>query len=220
MEGNENGGFVMLKERKHKRLRSLLVAFALSRGGGQLCFNHVHATDVTGGDVLIDNTPAHPIPAVTPPAGGAIRSYLDNGNVHHNRLILDGVIYGANIYGGFTAGVGDVHHNTLVFRNGVVTTAILQVLPAGGYSAGGNATYNTVIINGTGVSGSGMSVLGGYGGDGTKDLWTGNTLVVQRSGNHLRGVGYFQKVQFDLDNSIAHGDTMLTMHVIWGNPVD
>ena len=190
------------------------------RGGGQLFFNHAHAADVTGGDVYIDNTPAHPIPAVTPPAGGAIRSSSDNGDVHHNRLILDGVVYGANIYGGFTAGSGNADHNTLVFRNGAVTTATPYVIPAGGFSTAGNARYNTVIINGTGAAGSGMSVLGGYGGDGTKDLWTGNTLVVQRSGNQLRGVGFFQKVQFDLDNSIANGDTMLTIHVVWGNPVD
>ena len=210
----------MLKEWKNKRQLSLLVAFALSAGGGQLFFNHAHAADVTGGDVYIDNTPAHPIPAVTPPAGGAIRSSSDNGDVHHNRLILDGVVYGANIYGGFTAGSGNADHNTLVFRNGAVTTATPYVIPAGGFSTAGNARYNTVIINGTGAAGSGMSVLGGYGGDGTKDLWTGNTLVVQRSGNQLRGVGFFQKVQFDLDNSIANGDTMLTIHVVWGNPVD
>ena len=210
----------MLKEWKNKRQLSLLVALALSAGGGQLFFNHAHAADVTGGDVYIDNTPAHPIPAVTPPAGGAIRSSSDNGDVHHNRLILDGVVYGANIYGGFTAGSGNADHNTLVFRNGAVTTATPYVIPAGGFSTAGNARYNTVIINGTGAAGSGMSVLGGYGGDGTKDLWTGNTLVVQRSGNQLRGVGFFQKVQFDLDNSIANGDTMLTIYVVWGNPVD
>ena len=86
----------MLKEWKNKRQLSLLIAFALSAGVGQLFFNHAHAADVTGGNVTYDTTlPADPI------AGGAISpSTTDPGNVHHNTLTINGLdVNGRNFYG-------------------------------------------------------------------------------------------------------------------------
>ena len=107
----------MLKEWKNKRQLSLLVAFALS-AGGQLFFNHAHAADVTGGDVLIDGTPAHPIPAA-PVAGNKhdIPGATDNRNVTGNTLTVDGaVISSTNAYGGYTTGGGDVTENKIFFK--------------------------------------------------------------------------------------------------------
>ena len=86
------GGIAVVKEWKSKRQLTLLVALALSVGGGQLFFNHAHAADVTGGDVTVDS--GHPAP--TPAAGNAhdIPGATDNRNVTGNKLTISGETMG------------------------------------------------------------------------------------------------------------------------------
>ena len=76
-------------------------------GGGHLSLESVYAADVTGGDVLIDGTPVHPIPSA-PIAGGVITNAADPGNVHGNKLTLDGSAVGiqSDAYGGYTLYIG------------------------------------------------------------------------------------------------------------------
>ena len=79
------GGITVVKEWKSKRQLSLLVALALSVGGGQLFFSHAHAADVTGGNVVVDA--GHPAPSPIA-AGNAhdIPGATDNRNVTGNKL--------------------------------------------------------------------------------------------------------------------------------------
>ena len=79
----------MFKKGNSKRWKALSLAVALYVGGGQLSLEHVNAADVTGRDVLVNGTPAHPIPAA-PVAGGAITNSSGAGNVYGNKLTLGG----------------------------------------------------------------------------------------------------------------------------------
>ena len=109
----------MLKDLKSKRRLSLFVALALSAGGALFSdFQYAYAADVSGNDVLVDFTPAHPLPTVPPPSGGAITDPADNGNVYNNKLTVDGPNFvGQSLCGGFTAGAGNVTGNTVVVKN-------------------------------------------------------------------------------------------------------
>lgn len=97
----------MFKKGNSKRWKVLSLAVALYLGGGHLSLESVYAADVTGGDVLIDGTPAHPIP-FAPIAGGVITNAADPGNVHGNKLTLDGSAVGiqSDAYGGYTLYIG------------------------------------------------------------------------------------------------------------------
>lgn len=204
----------MLKEWKNKRQLSLLIAFALSAGVGvgQLFFNHAHAADVTGGDVLIDGTLVHPIPAA-PVAGNKhdIPAATDNRNVTGNTLTVDGaVISSTNAYGGYTTGGGDVTENKIFFKNGAM---VMWAWTYGGYTTGnGKAINNTITLSGThGAAGSNLQLLGGYSAGGG-DARTGNTLRVTTSNNTAYSIENFEKLRFDIGSNAIHtGDTLLTI---------
>ena len=131
----------MVKEWKSKRQLSLLVAFALSAGGGQLFFSHAHAADVTGGNVLVDSGHPAPSPIV---AGNAhdIPGATDNRNVTGNKLTIDGASP-SNSYGGYTLGTGQATNNTLIFKN---ITSTLCDYGYAGYTAHGSAINNTAVL--------------------------------------------------------------------------
>ncbi|EGK59402.1 signal peptide peptidase SppA, partial [Centipeda periodontii DSM 2778] len=92
----------MFQGMKSSRQLSLLIALALSVGGTAV-FNHVHAADVTGGDVLVDA--GHPAPTPTA-AGNAhdIPGVTDNRNVTGNKLTVNGILLGRDVIGGYTFG--------------------------------------------------------------------------------------------------------------------
>ena len=203
----------MLKDLKRKRRLSLFVALALS-AGGLSDFQYVYAADVSGNDVLVDFTPAHPLPTVPPgaPSGGAITDPADNGNVYNNKLTIDGPNFvGQNPCGGFTAGAGNVTGNTVVVKNAAAIWGAVNII--GGYSAQGNATGNTVLLGGNnagGMLGHGY-IYGGFGNNAGADYTTGNTLRVQGV-NETRSITRFEKMQFDLDANLSSGSTMLTVY--------
>ena len=69
-------------------------------------FQYAYAADVSGGNVLVDGTPAHPVPPV-PIAGGAITNPSENGNVYNNTLTIDGINLGGSfVFGGYNGGTG------------------------------------------------------------------------------------------------------------------
>jgi len=209
----------MLKDLKSKRRLSLFVALALS-AGGLSNFQHAYAADVSGGNVYVDGTPAHPMPTV-PVAGGAITNPSDNGNVYNNTLTIDGTanlgLGGTFVFGGYNAGTGNATGNTVIIKN---VTADYGGGPYtgwdnyiyGGFSAHGNATGNTVILAGNNSSGvySGMTRNSHLiGGEGTGDILTNNTLRVQGKVNETYVIRSFEKMQFDLDANLNSGDWML-----------
>ena len=201
----------MLKEWKNKRQLSLLVAFALSAGGGQLFFNHAHAADVTGGDVTYDTTlPADPI------AGGAISpSTTDNGNVHGNTLTINGLsIVIRTLYGGYTTGTGNANNNNVILKNVIADNSNGTVV-YGGWSRQGNATGNTITLAGssTSLNHRYLSVFGGNGNGGVgKDYTTGNTLQIKGINNGVYQVANFENLKYVLGSNIPSGSTMLTNH--------
>ena len=206
----------MLQGMKNKRQLSLLIAFALSAGGGQLFFSHAHAADVTGGDVTYDTTlPADPI------AGGAISpSTTDPGNVHHNTLTINGMdIGGRTLYGGYTTGTGNATGNEVVLKNmpnfGTGVTYIY-----GGWSKNGKATGNTITLSGTetpfGYSGMYYygKLYGGYSGKSgatAADHTQGNTLKVTAKNSAASTIAQFEKMKFVLGSGINSGDTMFSV---------
>jgi len=173
---------------------------------------------VTGGDVVVDA--AHP--AATPTVVGNehdIPTGTDNRDVTENHLTVDGVsvggsyVYNGRAYGGLTqADAGNATKNTVMVKNNARVNGAVY----GGWSKNGDATYNTVILNKTGLSSSYwntyMSVFGG-GGSGTNpsaDLKTGNTLRIISSGNSAATVDNFEKMEFVLDSTLNSGDTMFS----------
>ena len=166
--------------------------------------------------MLVDFTPAHPLPTVPPPSGGAITDPADNGNVYNNKLTVDGPNFvGQSLCGGFTAGAGNVTGNTVVVKNAAAIWGDAYIY--GGFSAQGNATGNTVILGGnnyyggyTGMRRHGL-VYGGGGNNPSADHTTGNTLRVQGRLNGAYSISNFEKIEFDLTGLLLNGDWQLSL---------
>ena len=183
-------------------------------GGGYslLASPHAYADEVTGGNVVVDAT--HPVPTPTA-AGNAhdIPGATDNRNVTGNTLTVDTVTISVSVYGGYNQSLtGDASNNEVVLKNNAFVSAGGPVI-YGGYTTGsGNATNNTVTLNGNNLNqyyGNGADIYGGFSAGGG-DAVTGNTLHIAGKnsyGNHLYN---FEKVQFDLSSDVNSGDTMLT----------
>ena len=132
-----------------------------------------------------------------------------------------------NIYGGKTIGTqGDVYDNSVTMTSGNASSIY------GGYSAGTNATNNTVIFSGGTI---GQNLYGGqsensgyatnntvifsggtisgnlYGGLATAGKSSDNTLVVIGKQSVGGLVSSFQHYRFLLPDSVAKGDTMLSV---------
>ena len=195
----------MFQGMKSSRQLSLLIALALS-AGGQPFFNHAHAADVTGGDVYVDGTPAHPVPPA-PVAGGAITNAADSGKVHGNKITVSGTVVGT-VCGGYTAGSGDATGNTATIKNAGSITYMY-----GGWSNTGNATGNTVVLSGTEPNAwMYMNVYGGGSNNPGADVTTGNTLIVRAGAGYGNGVNWvrnFEYLIFEPASDIAPGQRML-----------
>ena len=161
---------------------------------------------------MVDATHSAPTPIA---AGNAhdIPGATDNRNVTGNTLTVDAVTISVSVYGGYNQSLtGDASNNEVVLKNNALVSAGGPVI-YGGYTTGsGNATNNTVTLNGNNLNqyyGNGADIYGGYSAGGG-DAVTGNTLHIAGKnsyGNHLYN---FEKVQFDLSSDVNSGDTMLT----------
>ena len=162
---------------------------------------------MTGGDVLVDGTPAHPAPTPTV-AGNAhdIPSAADNRNVTGNKITISGVTLGP-IYGGYTLGSGNATNNEVVMKDGASNNAGTY----GGWSANGNAINNTITLTGTASTNWNWYIhyYGGFSNNASADVRTGNTLKVTSKGHRIHDMFNFEKLQFDLNSGIQSGDEML-----------
>jgi len=138
---------------------ALLVAIALGGGGFLSSAQNVSAADVTGNDVLIDNTHA-PSNNVVEPGGisiGSAAGYIgvegDSGNVTNNTLTFKERPfpgYLTSLYGGITFGTGNVTGNKVLVdpaTHPLVSSA--RDIYGGAANGGGNVVGNHAVFNGT-----------------------------------------------------------------------
>ena len=204
-------GNIMLYGWKAKRHLALYVSIVLSCGGGYslLAPPHAYSADVTGGNVVVDATHSAPTPTA---AGNAhdIPGATDNRNVTGNTLTVNGILLGIDVIGGYTLGTGDATHNEIIIENGAYLANNNEAY--GGWSANGNATYNTVTLNGVNPAMVSLAYLsGGRSGNASADVTTGNTLQIKNKDNGAYAISNFEKMKFVLGSGIASGDTMLTV---------
>ena len=144
------------------------------------------------------------------PATGAVYAGTSTmgSTVTNNTLTIEGqdITY-RTFYGGYTAGLGNATNNTVAFKN---TFAMNYVFVTGGASGQGNATGNTILLAGNNSTGN-LDVTGGSSSNVSADVRTGNRLQVQGKLNGVRAIRNFEKMQFDLDSSVASGDIMLSV---------
>ncbi|ERL25110.1 outer membrane autotransporter barrel domain protein [Mitsuokella sp. oral taxon 131 str. W9106] len=207
----------MRKGTKRYQKLAVCIALALSTGGGTFLLNPTHAlaADVTGGDVTVDA--AHPLPATfsLPAGNGAdIPNTGDNRNVVGNKLTIrvrTGYVWH---YGGYTAGSGNATGNILTL-SGELNSGLADLYFVGGGSEHGNATGNTVILEGP-VTGNYLYLYGGRSNLPAGDATTGNTLRVKGGMTSVIQIRNFEKMEYDLDSSVANGAGML--YVSFGLP--
>ena len=224
----------MFKEMKSRRL-ALFVAIALG-GGGFLS----SAQNVSAADVVIDD--AHPTVAAdhkvgTGAAGGVVKDPSGTADVTGNTLTLTKRGFGGRLFGGYTAGSGNVTGNKVFIHN--ETAHVVQEKVYGGHANGsGNATSNTVTLTGGTFSDNiyGGSSVGGnatrntvnlgdgtkafagtihgtiYGGDGpgTGNHVTGNTLNVNADVT-VGNIKNFETIHFNYNKNINTGNAILTL---------
>ena len=186
--------------KKTKQRMAVWVVCTLSAGGSlYMGAQTAHAADVTGQNVTVNTAPGastlSPI-RIDPPA---------TGNVHNNKLTIDGIIWSGNIFGAINmTAAGSATDNELVLRGNTAITGIVT----GGYTAGsGAATKNTITLSG--LNGMALTHLyGGYSTGGGDDV-TGNTLRVTTRNNSAASLSKFEKMNFVLGTGIHSGDTML-----------
>jgi hypothetical protein len=145
-------------------------------------------------------------------------AYSDSGTVQAtgNAVTISGdAQVGYGVYGGFAySGFGDVtatatataNNNTVTISGGTVGGNVY-----GGYAYSGSgdttATGNTVTISGTPTLTN--STL--YGGGGTYDAFTGNTLNLHSANLTVGGLYNFENLNFYVPTTLANGGTMLTV---------
>ena len=220
---------------KSRRL-ALLVAIALG-GGGFLS----SAQSVSAADVVIDD--AHPSVAADHKvgtdgaAGGVVKDPSGTADVTGNTLTLTKRDFGGQLFGGYTAGSGNVTGNKVFIHN--ETAHVVQEKVYGGHANGsGNATSNTVTLTGGTFSDNiyGGSSVGGnatrntvnlgdgtkafagmihgtiYGGDGpgTGNHVTGNTLNVNADVT-VGNIKNFETIHFNYNKNINTGNAILTL---------
>ena len=193
----------MLYGWKAKRHLALYVSIVLSCGGYSLLDSpHAYADQVT-----VD-TGALPTSIYSGKYYGGT-STLGNAS-NHNTLILKGSAAPSGCYfiGGWAQGAGDATDNTVeltetaeAYSSGWYGTGVY-----GGFSQGGKATDNTVVLKGKLPNGV-TNLYGGYSVAG-KDATSGNTLKVQSKDNQAYSINNFEKMEFTLNN-VSSGDTML-----------
>ena len=209
-------GNIMLYGWKAKRHLALYVSIVLSCGGGYslLASPHAYADEVT-----VDTG------APSPGLYGTNRYYGAtslSGASSGNKLIVKGSTMATGWFmGGWAQGTsGDATNNTVemtetakVYSTGAGVFGVTGVY--GGWSRGGNATNNTIVLSGE-MSGYGDTILfGGHSETSGTDVTTGNMLWVKKEGNSAYSIFRFQKMKFSLA-SASPNDVMLKVNTNYG----
>ena len=132
-----------------------------------------------------------------------------------NKLTLDGAsaAFIGYAYGGYTkAETGDSTDNELIMKNGAYIGDNYHPGYAayGGWAQNGNATNNTITLNGNGaLSYYGTHLYGGWSNNSAADVKTGNKLRITGKDSYGYSVNNFEKMEFELGSAVSSGDTML-----------
>ena len=208
-------GNIMLYGWKAKRHLALYVSIVLSCGGYSLLASpHAYADEMT-----VDTG------APSPGLYGTNRYYGAtslSGASSGNKLIVKGSTMATGWFmGGWAQGTsGDATNNTVemtetakVYSTGGGVFGVTGVY--GGWSRGGNATNNTIVLSGE-MSGYGDTILfGGHSETSGTDVTTGNMLWVKKEGNSAYSIFRFQKMKFSLA-SASPNDVMLKVNTNYG----
>ena len=145
-----------------------------------------------------------------------------SGASSRNKLIVKGSTMATGWFmGGWAQGTsGDATNNMVemtetakVYSTGAGVFGVTGVY--GGWSRGGNATNNTIVLSGE-MSGYGDTILfGGHSETTGTDVTTGNMLWVKKRGNSAYSIFRFQKIKFSLD-SASPNDVMLKVNTNYG----
>ena len=206
----------------------------------EVSYNKVLFTDGTAGQIrggVTIGSGAAKKNAVEFSAGTAMGirgAEIEGGTAEENEVAVKGGTVSGDVYGAETSGTGEAKKNTVTISGGTVNAEV-----AGG--VGYKATANIVTLTGGTVSGNvygGKSVGPGsstsenivnlgaedgtytanldnasiYGDNSTDSAVNNNTLNVFGKGITVHSVKNFDKYNFKLNNNIASGDTMLTLH--------
>jgi outer membrane autotransporter protein len=149
----------------------------------------------------------------TAPGGLGADSLFPGTSLSGNKVTINSGTIPGSVFGGVTAGNGNVTNNTVIINGGAVNGSVY-----GGYSGNDNATNNTVTISGSPQFSPGPGGHTGlYGGGGGGDAFTGNTLNVWNySGSAVRSVQNFQYFNFILPASLQ-GGLEVTGDVVFGS---
>ena len=231
----------MVGKGKSRRRLALMVALALSTGGGCLTsvdggmiwgMSTAYAADVTVG--VSDDRPGDVIGGTTdnntvtigaegggdhPVIGGNVAGgYAAAGNVANNKVTINSIKLGAGkaVYGG-KSDAGAATNNIVTITGGMLNNNNKIIGGSGTASSMSNGNIvNLGDENGNFSADLRRAEIWGtsYGGqvqDNDSDKIKGNTLNVNASGIRLEMVRNFQKINFNLTKSVTAGSTMLTM---------
>ena len=138
-------------------------------------------------------------------SGGTVKNDVYGGNssdgsANGNIVNISGGTVKNDVYGGYSITIGQAHHNTVNISGGTIGSDSQPAYVCGGYSEGGSAKDNQIIIRGS--ANITNANLFGYGGYGTNA--TGNTLTIDGwKGNNGNGdctikrLYNFESVNFD-----------------------
>lgn len=147
---------------------------------------------------------------VTAGYGGYIHEAANSGKVENNVLRMSGGKAGT-LYGGYSAGTGEVSGNNVYVTGGTVSGNIYA-----GYAAtAGQAKGNTLTL-GADDGSYGATIAGNIYGANDSGAGTGNTLVVQAGGISVQQVKNFDTFKFVLHNDTLIDHTMLKIEQTGG----
>ena len=147
---------------------------------------------------------------VTAGYGGYIHEAGNSGKVENNVLRMSGGKAGT-LYGGYSAGTGEVSGNNVYVTGGTVSGNIYA-----GYAAtAGQAKGNTLTL-GADDGSYGATIAGNIYGANDSGAGTGNTLVVQASNVSVQQVKNFDTFKFVLHNDTLIDHTMLKIEQTGG----
>ena len=147
---------------------------------------------------------------VTAGYGGYIHEAANNDKVENNVLRMSGGKAGT-LYGGYSAGTGEVSGNNVYVTGGTVSGNIYA-----GYAAtAGQAKGNTLTL-GADDGSYGATIAGNIYGANDSGAGTGNTLVVQASNVSVQQVKNFDTFKFVLHNDTLIDHTMLKIEQTGG----
>ena len=182
--------------------------------------------DASGGNVTINGN--------ADVTGEVYGGRSTDGSAHHNTVNISGnAEVTGTVYGGRSADgievIGQTHHNTVNISGGTIGSDSQSAYVYGGYSAGGNAYDNEIIISGS----ADITNANLFGGNKITD--TGNTLTIDGWKGKTKSVQNFNDIAFKNINwqndgtvlTITAGDaddlaktTIDTIHIAGGSNIN